>query len=234
MKGTKKVFLGFMVLMLTFVNLFGINVYAAEESRELNASNLAGYDLLTDEAKLIVDQLCDGADSVTSYIPNPQVRLNSSNDSAHIMVTKTINKDETNGVISEDKVVTLIALAGSWSTSGQAYGVAASNTVSITWNYTKPDLSDLTVTFNSMTAKFTYLPTQSTDVTKMEFSTSLEPPVIGNPEYFASDSASYPSSGIPYTKVLNSAPYRFGAQNLLAMITLYYSNGQSSTYFGYC
>lgn len=223
--------------MLTFVNLFGMNVYAAEELREHNVSNLSGYELLTDEAKRIVDQLCDGADSVTSYIPNPQTRLASSSDSAHIMVIKTINEDEINGVISEDKEVTLIALAtypGSWSTSGQAYGIAASNTVSITWNYTKTDLSDLTVKFNSMTAKYTYLPTQSTTVTKMEYSTSLEQPVIGNADYFASDSVSNPSSGVSYTKGLNSSQYRFGGQNLVAMLTIYYANGQSSTYLGFC
>lgn len=83
------------------------------------------------------------------------------------------------GITYENKEETLVALVeqnASFSASGQEYGVAASNTVNITWTYSNAALTDLSIKFNSMTARFTYIPSQTTTVTKMDYSVSLQPP----------------------------------------------------------
>lgn len=219
-----------------------INVKAAEISQDteisqdINLEDLATCDWLTDDAKQIVMELCEDADAVSVYLPNVQSRSCDEEDTALLVVSEIHNTEEVDGVIYEDREETLIALAttlnGSFSASGQKYGVAAANTVSITWSYTDAVmLSDLKIKFNSMSAQCTSLPTQSATVTKMDYSVRLET-TIGTSEYLQTGSVSYPSSGVSYPKALNSGWYAYGGNNGIAMLTLYYNNGYSSTYTG--
>ena len=127
---------------------------------------------------------------------------------------------------------TLIALSTSYSASGQKYGIVAANTVSITWSSTNfQTMENLKVKFNSMSAKCTEISGVSTRVTKMEYSASLQPP-YGSYDYLATNSVNYPTPGVAYGKTLNSGYYNFGSQTLVAMIKVYYANGDISEYSG--
>lgn len=180
-------------------------------------------------------ELCEEADAVSVYLPNAKSRSGDGEDTAFLMVSEIHGTEEVDGVIYEDREETLIALAstqdGSFSASGQKYGVAAANTVSLTWSYTDAMLSDLKIRFNSMTARCTSLPTQSATVTKMDYSVRLET-TIGTSEYLQTGTVSYPSSGTSYYKGLNSGWYAYGGNNGIAMLTVYYNNGDSATYTG--
>lgn len=150
------------------------------------------------------------------------------------MVSKTVDVFEIEGVTYEEKEETLVALTtqnGSFSASGQAYGIAASLVVNITWTYSDPTLSDLKIKFNSMTAKYTNLPNVSTTVTKMEYSAALRSQ-YGSSVYYKNATANNPSEGVSYTTALNSAAYSFGGEIGAAMLSVYYANGDSSTYEG--
>lgn len=224
--------------LLTGVSIgtYGIDVKAAEISQDTNLYDLTKCDWLTNDAKQIVLELCEGADAVSVHLPNVQRRSAGNGETAYLMVSKVNSIEEVDEVIYEEREEILIALAstenGSFSASGQKYGVAAANTVNITWSYSDSvTLSDLKIKFNSMSAKYTYLPTQSTTVTKMDYSVSLQPP-YGTYAYYQTGSTSNPSSGVPYTKQLNSGWYSYGGYNAMAMLTINYANGDSSTYMG--
>lgn len=226
------------VLVTVAVGTCKVDAKAAEVSQDtkLNLDNLVECDWLTDGAKQTILELCEESGTVSVYLPNEQGRSTGKNDTAYLMVSRVNSIEEIDGVTYEDREEILIALAstenGSFSASGQKYGVAAANTVSITWSYSDSiTLSDLKIKFNSMSAKYTYLPTQSTTVTKMDYSVSLQPP-YGTYAYYQTGSASNPSSGVSYTKSLNSAWYSYGGYNGVAMLTIYYANGDSSTYMG--
>ena len=188
----------------------------------------------------IVAELCKGADSITIVAPEESsVTFSRSKTTevspAYIMASKTVAQEEIAGVTYVESEETIIALAatiqaGSYSASGQAYGVAASNVVKITWKFTDP-LDDLQIKFNSMTAKYTNLPTVSAKVTKMEYSASLQPP-YGSYTYLGTKTVSNPTAGVSYTKSLNSAYYNLGGDTGYAMLTIYYDNGDSVTYEG--
>lgn len=234
----KKYWKRIFTISLAFMCLFSsmpmsvMEVKAAEKPQITDAEQLAGYHLLSAEAKEYVKELCQDADYIELNIPNVNSRSANSGNSAQLTVSKTISKNSVGGIIYENKEETLVALVSqpaSFSASGQEYNVAASNTVSITWTYTDATLSDLKITFNSMTAKYTYVPSQTTTVTKMDYSVSLQPP-YGSYEYFKVGTATNPASGIPYTTPLNSSPMLYGGNTAVALITLYYSNGASSTY----
>lgn len=69
------------------------------------------------------------------------------------MASKVNDIQVVDGITYEDRKETLIALAstenGYFSASGQKYGVAVANTVSITWSYSDSvTLSDLKIKFN--------------------------------------------------------------------------------------
>lgn len=228
------------VLVSMTTCLFSLDAQAAEKTMEMNVYDWAECEWLIEEAKGLVAELCEGAEDVTVVIPNDDnfsVAKNvvdyTDDDSAYIMASKTIGKVNINGITYVEKEETLIALytlEGSYSASGQKYGVAASNVVNITWSYSA-NLSDLSITFNSMTAKYTNLPTVSSEVTKMEYSASLQPP-YGAYTYLETNSVSNPSEGIPYTTLLNSNSFLLGGDTGYAMITIYYANGDSATYEG--
>lgn len=193
---------------------------------------------LTEEAKQTIVAMSNGADEITLHIPKGDstgisVLDSGSDEQAYIIISKTISTKKVDGVNYEDKEETLVALStlnGSASASGQQYGVAASNVVNITWSYSNPSLSDLKVKFNSMTAKYTYLPTQSAEVIKMEYSVRLEEAM--GAVYFKSFSESNPSAGVSYSRTLNSGEYKFGGEKIIAMIKIYYKNGSYSEYEG--
>ena len=214
-----------LILSLMFLNINNMNI---------NAKNTYGYEYLTDEAKAMVDEISIGADNVQYYIPKTQTASVARNASPYIMVSKTISSEKVAGQIIEQREETLLALTtqdGSFSASGQKYGIVASVVVNITWTYSDPLLSDLKIKFNSMTAKYTSLPTASVSVTKMEYSAALRAQ-YGPSVYFQANSVDYPQTGIPYTTVLNSDTYPFGGEMGAAMLSIYYSNGESSTYEG--
>ena len=217
-----------------------INVNAEEKAAEVKIEELAKCNWLDDESIEIVTELCQGADSITYYIPDDTDAIayidgkSIDNDLPYIMASKTIGLSENDGITyieQEDILIALSTTSGSYSASGQKYGVAASNVVNITWSYTDPLLSDLSIKFNSMTAKYTNLSTTSSTVTKMEYSASLQPP-YGSYTYLGTNSVSNPSAGVNYTKTLNSASYLIGGDTGYAMITVYYANGDSATYEG--
>lgn len=132
----------------------------------------------------------------------------------------------------ENTLIALSTLPGSYSASGQKYGIVAANTVSITWSSTNfQTVENLKVKFNSMSAKCTEISGVSTRVTKMEYSASLQPP-YGSYDYLATNSVNYPTPGVAYGKTLNSGYYNFGSQTLVAMIKVYYANGDISEYSG--
>ena len=132
----------------------------------------------------------------------------------------------------ENTLIALSTLPGSYSASGQKYGIVAANTVSITWSSTNfQTMENLKVKFNSMSAKCTEISGVSTRVTKMEYSASLQPP-YGSYDYLATNSVNYPTPGVAYGKTLNSGYYNFGSQTLVAMIKVYYANGDISEYSG--
>lgn len=213
-------------------------VNATEITVENSIEKVLECDYLTEDAKQTIAALCSDADEVIIHIPQDDsvgraALDSSSNEQAYVMISRIISMQEIDGVNYEDREETLVALSvqnGSVSASGQQYGVAASNVVSITWTYSNPTLSDLKVKFNSMTAKYTYLPTQSAEVVKMEYSIRLEAGMENT--YFKSFSESYPSAGVSYSRTLNSSEYYLGGDKIIAMIKIYYNNGSSSEYMG--
>lgn len=241
MKGIKKLLNVVLTLVLIF-EFFGVSkvdVNAMEETTKNDIWGLEEADWLTEESKATILKLCEDSDSIKVFIPNNNITLYNTDDmnndeAAYIMASKTVEIVEIEGITYVEKEETLIALSsisGSYSASGQKYGVAASNVVDITWSYSDPALSDLKIKFNSMTAKYTNLPTVSSDVTKIEYSASLQPP-FGSYTYLATNTISNPSEGIPYTKTLNSEAYLLGGDAGFAMITVYYANGDTATYEG--
>ncbi len=157
-------------------------------------------------------------------------------DTPYVMASTLMSEDECDGITYRTYEETLIVLRstlpGAYSASGQKYGIAAANTVSITWSSTNFQTAEnLKVKFNSMSAKYTELSGVSTAVTKMEYSASLQPQ-YGTYEYLAMNSVTNPVNGVSYGKTLNSGYYNFGAQTLVAMIKLYYANGDVSEYSG--
>lgn len=190
--------------------------------------------MLTEEAKLTVNEMCEGADNIVFYIPQGLSPASRNSSEPYIMISKTVSVTENEGITYEEKEETLVALTtqnGSFSASGQKYGIAASVVVSITWTYSDPTLSDLKIKFNSMTAQYTNLPSASTSVTKMEYSAALRAQ-YGSSVFFRAATVNNPTAGVPYSTTLNSATYPFGGEIGAAMISIYYANGDSSTYEG--
>lgn len=218
------------------------NVQAVGISQETALRQLIESDLIIEESKDLLVELCQDADNVEFYLPdreiiciNENLPCDNGSSEPYILISKTVDEYQEKGVFyknCENILVALETLDGNCVASGQKYGIAASNTVNITWSYTDiGSLSDLKVKFNSMTAKYTYLPSQEREVSQMDYSASLQP-FYGSYNYFQSASASNPASGIPYSKNLNSDWMLVGGDTVFSMITVHYSNGEESTYEG--
>lgn len=200
---------------------------------QTNAMGNTGYNMLTEDAKTLIEELGKGADNIQIHI-SEGTPYSLKNDMPYVLISKTLDSDMVDGVTYEKKEETMLALStenGSFSASGQKYGVAASLVVNITLTYSDPTLSDLKIKFNSMTAKYTNLPTVSTSVKKMDYSVALRAQ-YGSSVYFVPVSVNNPVAGSPYTKVLNSQAYPLGGEIGAAMITMHYANGDSATYEG--
>ena len=200
---------------------------------QVNATESIEYNMLTEEAKVLIEELGKDADNIQIHMPE-EVPYSLKSDMPYVMISKTLNSDRIEGITYEEKEETILALStqnGSFSASGQKYGIAASLVVNITWTYSDPTLSDLKIKFNSMTAKYTNLPTVSTSVKKMDYSVALRSQ-YGPSIYFVPASVNDPAAGSPYTTVLNSQTYPFGGEIGAAMITMHYANGDTATYEG--
>ena len=151
------------------------------------------------EMETFVENVLANADVVQYYLDDVA-------DAPYVMASTLISEDECDGITYRTYEETLIALRstlpGSYSASGQKYGIAAANTVSITWSSTNfQTVENLKVKFNSMSAKYTELSGVSTAVTKMEYSASLQPQ-YGVYEYRATNSVTNPVNGVSYGKTL--------------------------------
>ena len=193
----------------------------------LNESVKEIYGELSAEDKVMLNDVCRDASMISVIGDN-------SEEYDIIMVEKCISSEKDSAEMETIMIVVepTVSASGSFSASGQDYGIAAQCVVSHTLNMPNyPAVAGTTLTFHSMTAKYTNLPNQSTTVTKMDYSVRLET-TIGTSTYFNSASVKNPSSGMPYSKTLNSGALAFSSENPIVMLTLTYANGASKTYSG--
>lgn len=219
------------------------DTYSIEEAREMVAP----------DSRLVFDELCSGAESVSIYIESLDVKENKIQKSDKLLANSLSDDNSAlgnNSVMVIDKVIStesvenntiveketaILALtnstvvSGSFSASGQNYGIAASCTVKHSLTIPDDILARWKITFHSMEAQYTYLPSQQKTVTKLEYSVRLEE-IMGNTTFISTGSANNPSSGVKYRKVINSGELLFGGETPLAMLTVYYSGGGSNTY----
>ncbi len=139
-----------------------------------------------------------------------------------------------NGYMYKDIETTLMVLQaagttqpGSASASGQNYGIAASSTAYVTIR-TTADPFVYEVKLNRVTAMYTRLSSATTNVNRLNYGASITNTTDWNAS--GDSTVNNPASGTTYSLTINSNWYTLGQHKVNVAVSVYYANGQSSTY----